>query len=491
MMKRSLLPLLLCMSICATAKNNVADVRVPDRNTGTTLIGLGVELDPHFFSQNLTRNDGATAEDWYGIVVPRVQKMGIQRFRVMLLPHWWEPSKGVYTFDSPEVNSLCKVLDLAQSQGIDVVLVYWGAPISASSVDPKIGYIGRYYNCDSKGRNWITSAADPEVFASSYAGFVAWLIKEKGYSCIRELTPYNEPDGGPVCELGEYVKEVKALDAALRREGIRDMVRLNLSDNTDTRRYYLRGVAGRLNDYADLYNSHTYIFGYGNPNSDALEWEKKNNRIARRAGKPHFVGEFGSNLCKGASRQTDINWYRRGVLLVRNAVNFLNGGAAGVSYWSLIDQYYNKDEKYAQMQQLGLWRYKENVYHKKDLFPGIDGDYAVRPHYFAYSLLTRFIRKGDTVYPLDMKGDFIAGTAVLGSDGRWVYVIANGSGDERSYRLTNAHSSAGGICEIYRYQEGNLPKGDDMIAPCGEIVPGDGTYGITVPAQSVLVLRQK
>lgn len=64
---------------------------MPSEHAGVHLIGNGVELDPHFFSQNLTRNDGATEDDWYNIVIPRIKAMDIQRFRVMLQPHWWEP----------------------------------------------------------------------------------------------------------------------------------------------------------------------------------------------------------------------------------------------------------------------------------------------------------------------------------------------------------------------------------------------------------------
>ena len=33
-------------------------------STGTPVHAIGVEMDPHFFSQNITRNDGSKAEDW-------------------------------------------------------------------------------------------------------------------------------------------------------------------------------------------------------------------------------------------------------------------------------------------------------------------------------------------------------------------------------------------------------------------------------------------
>ena len=37
-------------------------------STGTPVHAIGVEMDPHFFSQNITRNDGSKAEDWENIV---------------------------------------------------------------------------------------------------------------------------------------------------------------------------------------------------------------------------------------------------------------------------------------------------------------------------------------------------------------------------------------------------------------------------------------
>jgi hypothetical protein len=93
--------------------------------TGTRLEALGAELDPHFFSQNLTRNDGSKESDWQ-YVVDRVKTMGLKKFRVMVLPQWYEAvndnnnandtDRNKFTFDSPEMQSLYKGLDLAQAQ---------------------------------------------------------------------------------------------------------------------------------------------------------------------------------------------------------------------------------------------------------------------------------------------------------------------------------------------------------------------------------------
>ena len=170
------------------------EVRV-GRSTGVTLAGLGVELDPHFLSQNVTRHDGAKASDWDEIVVPRIRKMGIQRFRVMLLPHWWEPlndngDPGVaaldrFTFESAEMRSLYKVLDIAQEMNADVTLVLWGCPTYCDLLDPAYAGVKRHFLCSSEGTNWVVEPADSEEFAESFSTVVKHLIERRGTPASR------------------------------------------------------------------------------------------------------------------------------------------------------------------------------------------------------------------------------------------------------------------------------------------------------------------
>ncbi len=507
---KKILPAALLLSVLAScagasSSNGVTGsssykVKVPLTSTGVSLEGLGVELDPHFLAQNVTRNDGATPEDWQNIVVRRVEMMDVQRFRVMLQPQWWEPvndnsdpqvaAEDAFTFESPEMKSVYAVLDLAQKTGASVTLVLWGCPAHCMFIDSGVPSQGqRHFLCNKNGTNWVTAPGDNEEFAENFSVVVKHLIEDKGYTCVKEITPFNEPDGN-VCEPDQYIQIVKALDRRFRKDGIRDKVRFNLSDNTDCRRFFLKECADNLADYADIFNSHTYMCGYESPNSYAFGWEKDNIDVVRKTGKNHLVGEFGSNLCVGAARQIDISWYKRGVLIARNCLNFLNAGAVGASYWSLIDQYYNRDASYDEMQQLGLWRYKKCAYRGADA-EGWEEDYQTRPNYYSYSLLTRFIRKGDEVYPLDLQNEYAAGSAFRSEDGDWTYVFSNGSDDDLEFNLFNANASELGECEVYRYTEQGLPKDDSMI-PASSVLKASGkSYKVSVPAQSVLLLEQK
>ena len=95
--------------------------------------GIGVEFDPHFLSQNLAK--GAAKEDWE-IVQRRVKELKLQKFRVQVLPEWFEPVNDnddpdtvnwdSITKDTEEMKSLYAVLDLAEEVSANVNITLWG-----------------------------------------------------------------------------------------------------------------------------------------------------------------------------------------------------------------------------------------------------------------------------------------------------------------------------------------------------------------------------
>ena len=111
--------------------------------------------------------------------------------------------------------------------------------------------------------------------------------------------------------------------------------------------------------------------------------------------------------------------------------------------------------------------------------------------YYADARLTRFVRRGDEVFPLDLRNEYAAGTAFRSEDGRWTYVFANGSEDDAEFNLFNVNDVNLGDCDVYRYTEAGLPDDDSMISPCGVLRSSGKSYKVSVPAQSVLLLEQK
>ena len=453
---------------------------------------MSAEYDPMFFSQNVVRTGGPKADDWTQVIARRVKAMRLQRFRIMVLPTWFEPVndnddaetinwKG-FTWNSPEMESLYAELSLAQRLGMHVNLTLWGAPINHFIA-------GKHYG------SWVVAPENNAEWAENFSALIQYLIKVKHFTCVDEITPVNEPNwafffDGKAAPAGKYVEMCRVLDARFRKDGIRGKVKFILSDDSDGGTHeYFTYCAEALRNIADGYNSHTYMFGYATPNSEIYAWEKENCRLARAVGKTHYVGEFGSNQCVGAARQKDINRYERGVLLARIALNCLNAGATGLSYWSLADQYYDKNGSYEQMQQLGLWKSVKKDYAGDTTYQNLQTDYEVRPHYYAYSLLTRFVRTEAEVHPIPLGNEFRVGTAFKNKNGKWTYIFANAT-DACALQLSNAFGGKGDY-KMYCYAQNELPKDDNMLPPLTVGVQQKRSLTVRIPALAVVVLTQK
>jgi len=448
---------------------------------------VGVELDAHFHANHVPRSEGAKIEDWANVIVPRIRDMQVQSLRVMVLPQWYEPQndndnpavaeKAGFCFDSPQMQSLYPILDLAQEMDLPVTIVPWGAAPESFM---------------SSRKGWIVQPENYEEYAENISALLCHLIRERKYDCIDEVTPGNEPDGWGISP-DEYVAICKALHARLKQDRILKRVRLNLIDNTDRggRFDFIEECMPQLKGIADVVNSHTYIFGYDTPTEKIMQWEEQNCRIAARIGLRHCVGEFGSDQTVGASRQKDIDQYRRGVLMVRTAISLLAAGAYNISYWQLFDQYYNRHDNYAQMQQLGMWKSVKADYATETYFDRIAGDYEARPQFYAYSLLTRFVRPGAKVYRMAADADMGLTNAlcVRNRDRSWVYVVANQENVPLSVTLRNEQHSLRGSYEQYVYQEGRLPADGSQLKPLDGVREAAGSLSVDIPANTVMLFR--
>lgn len=486
-------------------------------STNVKLTGIGAELDPHFFSQNVTRFNSAKEEDWQ-IVINRVKEMQLHRIRLMLLPEWLEPLNDnndsnvinwdTLTADSIEMQSLYKVLDLAEEEEITVNLTLWGAnrmvSLINSEMQNRVGSI-HFLAENNNSPNWTVGAKNEEEFAENFSMYIQLLINQKGYTCIKEITPVNEPSWTYLIDSSssfkgnfeKYASMCRTLHNRFKADGIRDKVLFNLSDDAENLSWLEKSTLyldkADINnpdseDIADMWNSHTYQFGYETINSNIQNWQKQCLNYTKPTGKPHIIGEFGSNQTAGSTRQLDIDNYERGVLIVRQALNFFNQGSSGVSHWTLFDQYYKKSGSYGEMMQLGFWKYKKSEYATEPYYNSIKCDYEIRPAYYSYSLLTRYIKRNADVYPIDIGDDFTVGTAFKNPDGKWVYAFANGSNETLKISLRNGENF--GEFEYYVYENGNIPSGDKGIQSTNILKFVNKNMALNIKPNTVVLLNE-
>jgi len=414
----------------------------------------------------------------------------------MILPEWYEPindnedpnrsDSTKFHFQTAVMDGLYNVLDFAQEEHIDVTLAFWGTRSNT-------------FLLPEKWPGWMMGPSNYEEWAENISVCLHYLLEKKHYTCIKEVTPVNEPDWSFVKKDGDrtalYIQMCTILDGRLRREGLRNKIRLSLSDNSDsgtgTHHFLAASIQGLANE-ADIFNSHTYIFGYETPNSRILRWERENVRLTHSVGKKHFVGEYGSNQTVGATIQRDIDRYERGILMARIVINLLNAGACGGSYWSLLDQYYSKGEAMAHnnMQQLGLWRHLKEEYAKDAIYTHLHEDYQIRPQYYALGLLFHTITKGSRVFPIESGSEWIAATALKDGKSQWHYIMANPTDKEKEIQMLNPYMKGNKSFHIYLYQESSLPADDSMITTSDEIKTERGQMVLRIPPRSLMVLSE-
>lgn len=467
----------------------------PDDSTGLVIeaddggqdiaMGAGVEVDPHFFTNNVGRSgvtaDGdrweCTAEDWQ-LIVNYMQQMRLERIRVMLLPSWYAPTTGsyedgeyAYRFDSAEMQSLYELLDVAQEQGMTVNLTLWG-------ID--------HYNTDfvpaEEVNNWISipTEGDEWVLAKVFADCVSHLKNTLGYSCIEEITVYNEPNTVFETYFGTagfyaYVDLVEEIDAAFREAGLRDGVLFCLSDDAEDVSWMGRTLDA-LEDIIDVAVSHTYAYGEESGNGYMQEDLARWANYYEEYGVPHFWGEFGTNDGGTYEMSYEDNWDPvRGTTIARIALNMIGSGSVGMSYWVLYSQYYGSTGS-DEIMSMGLIGFA-------------DENWACRPVWYAYSLFTRYFRAGYEIYRIDSSSEDIVALAVRDpSLGKWNYFAVNTGDSAQSVSFLNTCASVSDM-NIVLYDASNVPTDNSVITASGSVTGGQiVTYEI--PVNGFIVLTE-
>ena len=482
-MKARILPLLLALllSVCALAgcggegdqygdpnanreiPSDSVKLELERESNGKSVQMVGTELDPHFLTGNVGRTmtsqaDGSTVtvkeSDWTDYILPRMREMKLGYIRTMLFPSWWAKEETcytnrAYTWDSANMEDLYLVLDAAQELGMEVCLTVW------------------YWDCDyARDEGWTLpqKGEGDRVFAEVFADCVDYLINTRGYTCVRYITPVNEPNSvfgehySPVQAIEAYVSMCTELDRVFREKGIREKVKFSLSDDARSSSW-LYQTCELLQGVYDVVNSHTYDFGAADSNQDIVDQGtyclKNYVEAADEYNVPHVYGEFGTDIYSGTS-----NWKEpsRGLQIARIAANMFQSGSCGMSYWMLYCYYwYWLEQGHGNDNAMGLWG-------------NADENYSCYPVYYAYSMLTRFVRAGMEIYPVQTDDpNLVAVGFKSGED--WTYLVVNDSETESKKISFLNNARFPGAMKRYVYDQNNVPTDNKVIASNGTVTP--------------------
>lgn len=417
--------------------------------------------------------------------------LGLDFIRVELEARMYEPERGVFTWDSREMQVLCRILDWCQSRGADVFLQQmW---VNADwNVYPE-------FRGDPVKR--VHSAPySLEDFANGYAALVKYLTAERGYTCIKWLSISNEPGWDwswwqmPPNESAPFTPGLAAVRAALDSAGI--SIPLSGPDWTDTPALEPEKID--FDQYIGAYDIHCYYsrFDWADtlPGRPDLPLSLVESRLAAWAGwahergKPFFLSELGSMYYGWGGTDAGPATWPAALKDAAMALRAMNVGVDGVNRWSFV----NRGDLDGAWQMVETWD-REN----RRLLP----EYTPFPNsYFVYGLLSRFVAKGSDVLASRVEGGAdssgtarVTAAALRARDNALTLAVLNDGIRDRQAAFQLDGLSEGAVLYIYRA----LPEGKDnpslRIEPQDsvQVKAGSGTFKSLLPASSLTVFSTR
>ncbi|MFA5058181.1 MAG: hypothetical protein WC485_08720, partial [Opitutaceae bacterium] len=410
--------------------------------------------------------------------------LGLDWNRVEIEQRIYEPERNRFTFDSPEMRILCRILDWHQQHGADVFF---------QQMWSNVGWLAYPEFRDDPIARVHSGPADLDAFADGLATLMEHLIKERGYTCIKWLCITNEPGekwswwqqppNTPLSLRPGLVAVRKALD----RRGL--SLPLSGPDSTAT-----NGTAGLPNgvpagidclDVVNAYDFHNYGVDFDCKTRGFLASQEHNaiawSQYAHDENKPLFITEFGSMAFPFRPDKPGPSCPQAVLAGSELIVRMANAGVDGFNRWSFL----NRGDLDGQWQMIETWdRQKQEML----------TDYTPHPNsYFGAGLLPRFTAKHSAVLACAVTGGRIGdwnrvfAAAFRSPRGHLTVAVVNDAAQAFRLELQIREPSRPLVLHRYRYGEAEYDRTDVRVDPQGRFPIGPGAAALrdTIPPGSL------
>lgn len=394
--------------------------------------GIGTNVLPMALMEE-SRQSGYTQAHWE-IECRRFLTIRPRMVRLWFQIDWMTDGKDRFVFDTPKMQAFYQYLDLFAAAGSDVQLNFGWKNGRACLPWFAIPGVSKPYN---------SAPADLEHFAAACSALLQELIDRRGYGNIRYLSFYNEPNGGDFDTPGDakayYAQLLRAADARLRRDGLRNRVAILGPEEVYSLEWFLY-MAEHADAQLDGYSFHMY---------DHLCDELPEQILPRKeaaAGKPLYITEFGWLDYKE-------QWGHNNIGYVIGAANL---GVRGLLHWMLDSVIPTDPLDFELEDSMFLW----GLLQKEG---GMD---RVNLCYYQVGLLMRYILPHSTVWPLHTGDDTLRGTVFRSADGDYTVVVeANRSTRPRHLRVDLGEDSRERVFGRHSVKRDVVRDGNALLAP--------------------------
>lgn len=438
-------------------------------------IGNGVQWDPYQGDYGKGHVEISDA-DWNKLY-KRLDYMRPRFIRVMI------NTISVIKQDKPDfiagLKQLSKILDYCQSRGVTVIFGDWGNGL----VDAKSNQINE--------RNL--------TFAAEYLHF---LIAEKGYSCIKYYNLVNEPNGYWASTDGNYslwenairffYKQISRLDLNKKLSIIGPDVAIWTKAETN----WISRCSAGLKDEIGLYDIHTYP-SKSTVNKGIYTDILKAYKEKVPTGKKIVMGELGfkfveaedSAYMKENNRRIAANPnaskddsqmfvydFMYGTDMADALIQTINAGYSGSIAW-MLDDAMHSNEAPEKLKIWGFWNILGDEYF------GAEQE-NIRPWFYAWSLLTRYIPDGSTVFQVNINEGKDVKAVAIEKDGKYTLAVVNVSKQRKNIIMRSGNLNKIKNMKLFVYAKDSLKKDKECgLLPEAKALTLDLNRGVSLDLQ--------
>ena len=445
-------------------------------------IGNGVQWDPYqldYGEKQLT----ISPEDWQKLY-SRLDFMKPQFIRVMI--NTTSVIENGVLNETKNYENIAPILEYCQSRNVKVVLGDWGDRMVNSKTN--------------------TISENNLKLAARYLDF---LVNKKGFSCIHYYNMINEPNGFWAATDENYDlwknaaryfwSEVEALNLDKKVSLMGPDIAIWKTDKVD----WITNSVKDLDAAIGVYDIHTYPSKI-TVNSGAYSSILKAYKDAVPAWKPIVMGEIGfkfvekqdeallnENIARAKAKpyasvddsQMFVYDYVYGSDMADALIQTVNSGYSGSIAWMLDDAMHAKEQR-NKLKVWGFWNILGDEYFGKQ-------EEVVRPWFYAWSLLTKYMPSGCEVHKVSVDGNPNIKAISISKDGKNMIAIVNVSLKDAKINLTSTALPILNKVKKFVYAKDKLNlEGDNTLLPNKTNLTLDLNKKTreTIPAEGLLVL---
>ncbi|HEX8984823.1 MAG TPA: hypothetical protein VF767_05315, partial [Bryobacteraceae bacterium] len=407
--------------------------------------------------------------------------LGLDWCRVELEQRMYEPERGRFDWDNPEMRILYRILDWAESRRVHVFLQQmWGN--TKWNALPELR--------DDPEKRVKSAPLSLDDFADGFAEMVNHLVKVRGYRSIQWLSINNEPGQdfswwqGAGLQPLSVTPGIAAARKALDRRGIG--IPLSGPDWTDMPALEPKKIG--FDAWIGAYDIHSYYANFdggkdGYPLSTMIERMGQWVQWAHERNKPFFLSEVGSMVFGWGKDHPGPGSYEAGLKDAALVVRAINAGADGFNRWSLI----NRGDLDGQWQLIDTWDRQARK---------LRSSFTPHPNaYYLWGLLSRYTALDSDVLPSRVDGgridgvERLASTALRSPKGEFTVIVVNEAAVDMSTELAFDQLTRPAKFYRYRMTPALRDRADVELGPGAgfEIDSEHPSFRDGVPARSVTV----